>query len=202
MPVVGPRALKFIGPLNAAMQEFGIDTPERKRMFLAQVAHESNQFKSMAENLNYSPFGLVSTFNTKTNIRFSPAQAQAFGRTVAHPANQQMIADIAYANRMGNGDVQSGDGWKYRGRGIIQLTGRTNYVACMMGTGIDCVQFPDLLEQPAEACRAAAWFWKSNGLNELADKGDFHRITKIINGGYNGMDDRLAFYAQASKVIV
>ena len=197
MPVVGARALKFIEPLNAAMREFEIDTPDRMRDFMAHVAHESGQLKRVVENLNYTPDGILATFGA----RFTRAEALQFGRTETQPANQVAIASIAYGNRMGNGPAKTGDGWKYRGRGLIQITGRENYIACMMGTGIDCVERPELLEEPVEACRSAAWFWKSRGLNALADKGDFHRQTKIVNGGYNGLEERLHFRAEARKVI-
>jgi putative chitinase len=201
MPAAGTRCLRFIDPINEGMREFGIDTMNRKRYFLAHVAHESNQLKTLVESLNYRPEAILATFNTAKVQRFTRAQAEQFGRTDAHPANQEAIANIAYANRMGNGDVESGDGFRHRGRGLIQTTGRDNYLACMLALDIDCVAHPELLEQPLEAARAAGLFWHQNGLNALADKGDFHRVTKIINGGYKGLAERMAFLDAASRVI-
>lgn len=162
MPVVGPRALKFIDPLNAAMEEFGINTPARQRSFLAQIAHESGQ------------------------LRYT----------------QEIASGIRYEGRKDLGNTQKGDGVKYKGRGLIQVTGRANYTKCMMALDIDCVEHPELLEEPINACRSAAWFWKSHGLNELADLGDQTKVTKRINGGTNGLAERLMFYDNARKVIV
>lgn len=202
MPRVGPRAALFIRPLNAAMEEFKINTLSRQRMFVAQIAHETGQLSRLAESFDYTPERMRAVFNTSHIERFTPDQGELYGRTDKYPANQQKIASIAYANRMGNGDPSTGDGWKYRGRGLIQTTGRDNYLATMLALDIDCIEHPELLEQPVGACRSAAWFWKSHGLNELADKGDFHRITKILNGGYNGMEERLAFLKAAERYII
>lgn len=199
MPKSGSRAGVFINPLNDAMAEFEINTPARVASFLPQIAHESGQLTRVVESFNYRPEAIIDTFNTSKNERFSRALALQYGRTDDHPACQQHIANIAYANRMGNGASWTGDGYRYRGRGLIQITGRDNYVACMMALDIDCVARPELLELPVNACRSAAWFWKTNGLNALADKGDFHRITKIINGGYNGLEERLVFFAISRK---
>lgn len=201
MPAAGTRCLRFLDPINEAMREFGIDTMLRKRYFLAQIAHESGQLTRVVESLNYKPDAILARFNTSKITRFTREQADRLGRTDDHPADQQAIANIAYANRMGNGAVESGDGFKYRGRGMIQTTGRDNYLACMLALDIDCVEHPELLEQPQAAARSAALFWKQNGLNALADKGDFHRVTKIINGGYSGLAERMAFLDAASRVI-
>lgn len=201
MPAAGTRCLRFLDPLNEAMREFDIDTMNRKRYFLAHVAHESGQLKTLVESLNYRPDAILSTFNTSKVQRFTRAQAEEYGRTDAHPANQEAIANIAYANRMGNGDVESGDGFRHRGRGLIQTTGRDNYLACMLALNIDCLDHPELLEEPEAAARAAGLFWKQNGLNAVADKGDFHRSTKVVNGGYKGLVERMAFLDAASRVI-
>ncbi|MGP5481154.1 glycoside hydrolase family 19 protein, partial [Pseudomonas helleri] len=111
----------------------------------------------------------------------------------------EQIANNVYAGRMGNS--APGDGWKYRGRGLIQLTGKTNYRRCGEALGLDLLTQPELLEKPQHACMAAAWFWGSNGLNSLADKGDIETITQRINGGLTGLADRQAIYARALKVL-
>ncbi|MEK9207537.1 MAG: glycoside hydrolase family 19 protein, partial [Patescibacteria group bacterium] len=105
--------------------------------------------------------------------------------------------NCVYANRIGNGNETSGDGWRYCGRGIIQITGKDNYKTCGIGLGLDLISSPELLEQPANAFRSGAWFWKSHNLNSLADKGDFLGITRIINGGTIGQEDRERYYIHA-----
>lgn len=197
MPLSGTNADVFLGPLNAAMGEFGIDTPSRQAAFMAQVAHESKQLSALEENLNYRPQAILDTFNTKSLTRFTHAQAEMYGRTAEHPANQRMIANIAYANRGGNGDVASGDGWKYRGAGLIQLTFRNNHEACANHFGVAHDLFGAWVRTPEGASRSAARYWRSNGLNELADAGDFVRITIRINGGLNGQADRVALWDSA-----
>ena len=111
----------------------------------------------------------------------------------------QLIASIVYGNRMGN--TAPGDGWKYRGRGLIQITGKGNYRACGEALGLELVAEPELLEKPQHACMSAAWFWATNGLNTLADAGDLYQITQRINGGQNGATDRQALYTRALKVL-
>ena len=114
---------------------------------------------------------------------------------------QEDIANLTYAGRMGNGDAASGDGWRYRGRGLIQITGRANYIACGEGLSLDLIKQPELLEKPQHACMSAAWFWATKGLNTLADAGQFDKITQRINGGQNGAADRQVLYARALKVL-
>jgi putative chitinase len=191
MPSGGSKIDKYVDPLNAAMLEFDINTPSRQAAFIAQIAHESGQFSHIKENLNYSASGLIKTFGKYFNAKTAQQYARA----------PQSIANRVYANRMGNGDFASGDGWKYRGRGLIQLTGRTNYQSCGQGLGIDLLSNPDALLDPAIACRSAAWFWKINGLNELADAGKFETITRRINGGTNGLEERKFFYERAKKYL-
>lgn len=159
LPYARQKASIFIDPLNAAMQEFDINTAARQAAFIAQCGHESGSFVYMEE----------------------------------------LASGTAYEGRKDLGNVQKGDGVRFKGRGIIQITGRANYLECSKALFGDdrLIQFPELLEDPAIACRSAGWFWKSRGLNELADVGDFKRITKKINGGYNGMEDRLAHYQRA-----
>jgi putative chitinase len=119
----------------------------------------------------------------------------------ARARQPEKIANIAYASRMGNGNAASSDGWTYRGRGLIQITGRANYQECGDDLGIDLIGNPDLLIQPQYAALSAAWFWELNGLNELADRDQFNSITRRINGGLNGLQDRLLLWARARAVL-
>lgn len=185
-------AEKWIDPLNKAMGRFEINTPARAAAFIAQVGHESSLLTHFLENLNYSAAGLLSNFNR----HFTEAEAAVYQR------QPEKIANRAYANRLGNGDEDSGDGWKYRGRGPIQITFHDNYAACEVGISVDILDNPDLLLDPENGAASAAWYWKSHGCNELADVGNFREITKAINGGYNGFDRRLALWGAAKKVIV
>lgn len=188
---LGIDAATWLRPLVDAMGLHAIDTPEREAMFIAQCAHESSGFKRLVENLNYSPQGLLATFPRY----FTAAEAVEY----AHDAER--IASRAYANRMGNGDEASGDGWRYRGRGLIQLTGRANYDRCGRALGIDLLAEPEQLEQPLGAALSAAWFWQTNGCNELADAGAFASITRRINGGNNGQAEREAWLAKVRAAL-
>ncbi|SEC24520.1 putative chitinase [Pseudomonas saponiphila] len=179
----------FVPALNAAMSRFKIDSPVRMAAFIAQVGHESGQLTRMVENLNYSAQGLLATWPS----RFTAQTAAAVAR------QPEKIANIVYAGRMGN--TLPGDGWKYRGRGLIQLTGANNYRAAGAALGLDLVNHPELVEQQETAALVAGWFWQSNGLNELADAGQFDKITRAINGGLNGQADRLALRDAAVKVL-
>jgi putative chitinase len=172
----------WLSPLNDALGLYEIDTEQRTAYFLAQVAHESANFTQLEENLNYSPAGLLATFPT----HFTPAESVDF----AH--DPERIANRAYANRMGNGDEASGDGYLFRGRGLIQLTGRTAYRRCTGGLGVNVEAAPEKLTEPLYASLSAAWYWRSNGCNELADAGLFSSITRRINGGLTGEPQREA----------
>lgn len=187
------RADEFLPHLNAAMEEFDIDTHERQSAFLAQAAHESAQLRALVENLNYSAAGLLQTWHR----RFTAAEAEDYAR---HP---ERIANHVYALRMGNGDEASGDGWLFRGRGIFQVTGRGNYAVCSNDLYGDdrLLESPELLEQPEGACRSAGWFWKSRELNKWADSGDFKTLTLRINGGLNGWQERNAYLARANAAL-
>ena len=164
---------------KSLFNKYEVNTSMRIAHFMSQIEHESN-LMPMSENLNYSKERLLIVFPkyfTKDNVdQFSK--------------NPQKIANKVYANRMGNKCEQSGDGWKYRGRGFIQLTGFNNYKALSETSKIDYVNNPDLLLTEADALIAALWFWYSNNLNQLADKDNIILITKRINGGLNGIDDR------------
>lgn len=180
----------FVEPLNSAMDEFEINTPERQAAFLAQVAHESTEMTHLSENLNYSDKGLLITF-TKY---FTPAEAHNYAR------QPERIANRVYANRNGNGDEDSGDGWKYRGSGLIQLTFHDNHKACAEALKKPFEGFGNYLRTPEGACRSAAWFWADfKHLNAYADAGNFQGITKKVNGGLNGETEREAFWVRAKQ---
>lgn len=185
------RAKIWVDALNGAMSRFDINTPARQAAFLAQVGHESALLTRLAENLNYSSNGLLSIFPKY----FSDDDAETFAR------KPEAIANRVYANRFGNGNEASGDGFKYRGRGLIQITFHDNYVAAGNALGIDLERNPSLLMQTDYAAQSAAWYWKSHGCNELADAGDTRSITRAINGGYNGLDERIALNEQASEAL-
>jgi putative chitinase len=161
----------------------GINTRLRVAHFLAQAAHESGGFRDRLENTNYSESGLLATFPR----RFSAADAKALAR------KPERIANHAYANRNGNGGVASGDGWQFRGRGLFQLTGRANYAEFAKASGQDVITNPDYLVTTKGAVESACWYWNKHNLNRFADKDDVLSITHVINGGYNGLDERKAF---------
>ena len=181
----------FVDPLNHACIEFDISTAQRIAAFVAQCAHESGNLKFVKENLNYSAQGLCRTFGKY----FTPDTAQKYNR------NPEAIANRVYANRMGNGPEESGDGWRFRGRGLIQLTGHDNYVKCGQGLDVDLMNTPDYLETPEGAARSAGWFWDSRDLNKLADIGDLKTMTKKINGGFIGLEDRITHYDHALHIL-
>lgn len=185
-------AVTYAAPLTAAMTEFGIDTPRRQAMFLAQVGHESGGLARVVENLNYSAEGLMRTWP----LRFRTMEAaESFAR------NPERIANYVYASRLGNGDASTGDGWRFRGRGLIQVTGRSNYAAAGQALGLDLIAAPDLLMMPIPAARSAGWFWAVRDLNGPADAGDLAETTRRINGGLNGLDDRRARYVRACQAM-
>ena len=165
LPNAGRQAGVFVPALNTAMNRFGIVGTPRVAAFIAQVGHESGQFRWLKE--------------------------------LWGPTAQQ----VGYEGRADLGNTVPGDGSKYRGRGLIQITGRANYAACGEALGLDLISKPELLEQPQYAAMSAAWFWSTRGLNTLADQGEFVKITRRINGGLNGLADRQALYDKALKVL-
>lgn len=165
LPNAGRQAGVFVSVLNVAMGKYGIVTRLRIAAFIAQVGHESGQFRWLKE-------------------LWGPTAQQA-----------------GYEGRADLGNKISGDGFKYRGRGLIQVTGRANYAACGDALGLDLINQPELLEQPQYATMSAAWFWSTRGLNTLADQGQFVKITRRINGGLTGQDDRQALYDKALEVL-
>lgn len=183
---------KYLDALNSQLPKFGINTALRVAHFIAQIAHESGSFKYNTENLNYSEKALGAVF-----AKYFPSEELARG----YARQPEKIANRVYANRMKNGDEASGDGWKFRGRGLIQLTGRDNYTQCGFTLKLDLINHPELLANDSKAVvDAAAWFWNLRELNSLADQDDIKRITKLINGGYNGLEDREAYLVRAKEV--
>ncbi len=190
-------AAKYLDLLNAEMEAREINTSQRIAGFLSQIGVESGGLSTVVENLNYSATALQSLFGPK---RISNADAQTFGRTPAHPANQPEIANRIYGGSFGQkqlGNTQPGDGWKFRGRGLKQITGRANYRACGKDLSLDLESNPDLLLTPENAVRSAGWFWASKGLNDIADTGDVKAMTLRINGGENGLPERQKLYDAA-----
>ncbi|TBM15507.1 glycoside hydrolase family 19 protein [Hafnia paralvei] len=187
-------AARWFPHIDAAMKEFGITAATDQAMFIAQVGHESGGFRQVVESLNYTPGALVTVFGK----RITQQQANALGRTTAQSARQDAIANLVYANLLGN--KASGDGWKYRGRGLIQITGLNNYRACGAALKLDLVTKPELLELDQHAARSAAWFYVSNGC--MAYGADVYRVTQIINGGLNGIDDRKVRYNKARAALL
>jgi putative chitinase len=186
------QADKWLDALNATAEQFDINTPERIAGFLSQIAHESAGFTATSENLNYSADALCRVWPTRFNA----------GNVAEYARNPQKIANKAYCDRMGNGPESSDDGWKYRGKGLIQLTGKDNYQRFSDATGVDAVENPELLAEPELAALSAGWFWSTNGLNALADAKDVVGMTKRINGGTHGLDDRQAKYAAVLSSMV
>ena len=186
----------FLPALNRAMLRWKIDSRLRAAAFLAQIGHESGQLRVLVENLNYSAEALVRTWPSRFTAQTAPAYAR----------QPEKIANRVYGGRMGNGPEASGDGWRYRGRGLIQLTGRNNYRAAGAALGLPLEDQPGLLEQAAHAAQSAAWWWAKHGLNELADAGRIQDIGSIINTGKpgrvpHGAAERKALYDIAVRVL-
>lgn len=177
--------------LEKLLPDYDINTPHRVAAFVAQCAHESGNFKAIKENLNYRAETLG-----KVWPRLFPADV---AEQYAH--NQEAIANRAYADRMGNGDEASGDGFRYCGRGLIQLTGKNNYQAFADSVEMAIEDVPAYLATFEGAVQSACWFWESQNLNQLADAGDVLTMTKRINGGTIGIDDRMARYTRALEIM-
>lgn len=184
---------KYVEPLYATASYYDIlDTKERTAAFLAQLAHESGGFNLIAENLNYSVDGLLRVFP-----KYFPNRqiAEQYAR------KPEKIANRVYANRMKNGDEASGDGWKFRGRGLIQITGRDNYTRFAQSLERDLDDAVAYIETPTGATVSAGWFWDTNKLNSYCDKNDFVGLTKRINGGTIGLSDRIEHYNHVVKML-
>lgn len=188
-------------PMLATFERFDISTPERQAGFIGQCQHESGNFKRVRENLNYSARALKSMFGKH---RISHEDADKYGRTDDHAADKRMIANCIYGGEWGAknlGNTETDDGWNYSGRGVIQLTGRANYQQLSDAVGVDFVASPHLLEQPEYAILSAGWFWDSKKLNQYADQQDWLTVTKRINGGTIGLEDRVAHIEHALSVL-
>ena len=183
---------KWLDPLNATFAKYDISTPVRQAFFVGQCAHESNNFKVIEENLHYSAQALMRVWPS----RFSD---QATADKYAN--NPEKIANKVYAGRMGNGNEESGEGWAFHGRGLIQLTGKDNYKNCGDALKLNLIVEPNNLLMPQYAALSAGWFWSKVGLNTLADTQDTDTMTKRINGGLLGLDDRKAKIAKAISVL-
>ena len=177
-------------PLNQVFVKYDIGTPKRQAAFIGQCAVESANFTRLQENLNYSAQRLTQVWPSRfPNISMAEPYAN----------NPEKLANFVYAGRMGN--LQDGDGWKFHGRGLIQLTGRENYANCGSGVGVDLIDNPDLLLTPKYAVLSAGWFWNKKGLNALADTQEYGAITRRINGGLTGLDERIAKITKALQVL-
>jgi putative chitinase len=181
--------------LEQLLPDYEINTPQRIAAFIAQCAHESGEFTALKENLNYKPATLRKLF-----AKYFPTDELA-NEYCAKPNKQEAIASRIYANRMGNGDEASGDGYKYCGRGLIQLTGKSNYVAFADSLQITPEEASAYLATFEGAAQSACWFWETNNLNQWADKGDILTLTKRINGGTIGLEDRIKHYEHALHVL-
>jgi putative chitinase len=182
----------WIEAFDQLLPDYEINTPKRVAAFIAQCAHESGGFKFLKENLNYKAESLMKTFPKYFSDRDT---ANAYAKQPAKIANR------VYANRMGNGDEASGDGFKYCGRGLIQLTGKSNYSWFAASLEISPEEASAYLETFEGAAQSACWFWESNNLNVEADAGDIKKMTKKINGGYIGLDDRIKHYEHALHIL-
>lgn len=176
--------------LGNLLPNFDITSSLRVAMFIAQTGHESGNYNEIEENLNYSAKGLSETFSSYFKD----------GINVDDYANQpQKIANLVYSNRMGNGDASSNDGWNYRGRGILQVTGKSNYNLCSIALYGDnrLLATPELLLSQEGAVASACWYWQTHNLNTFSDTGNINEVTRLINGGYNGLADRQEKYTKA-----
>jgi putative chitinase len=184
-------AEKWCIPLQFTCDKFEINTLERIAGFLAQCGHESGGFRFTSEDLHYRAEALTRSWPS----RFPPGVAESYAM------QPEKIANRAYCDRMGNGDEASGDGWKYRGRGLIQLTGADNYASFSLDADNEALSDPDSVAEPELAALSAGWFWSKNGMNALADNKDIVGMTRRINGGTNGLDDRQMRYSRLISVL-
>ena len=180
--------------LNKLLPDYGIDTPQRMAAFLAQCAHESGGFVFLKENLNYRAASLRKIFP-----KYFPTDALA-NQYAGLPNKAEAIANRIYANRMGNGSEESGDGFRYCGRGLIQLTGRNNYESFADSIESTPEEVSEYLQTFEGAVQSACWFWETNNLNQFADTDDIKTMTKRINGGFIGLEDRIKHYEHAKHI--
>lgn len=188
---------EWVDALNETFERFQIDTPMRQASFIGQCGHECANFKVLEENLNYRAATLLKLFprTAKRTWGFTPEEAAAYER------QPKKIANRIYGNRMNNRDEASGDGWRFRGRGCIQLTGSANYHHAGKALGVDFIMEPDLVATPKYAAMTAGWFWNTHKINQFADVQDWVTMTKRINGGTIGLDDRIKHIMQALQIL-
>jgi len=187
----------LVDPFNETFQRFGILTPAQQASWIGQCGHECGNFRILEENLNYRAPTLLKLFpkTPKRQWGFTPEEAAAYEK------QPQKIANRIYSNRMGNRDESSGDGWRFRGSGFLQLTGHSNFYHAGQALGVDFVMQPELVRTPMYAAQTAGWFWQTHKLNQYADKGDFLTMTKRINGGTIGLEDRIKHINHALHVL-
>lgn len=186
--------------LQGTCKAYDITTPRRLAGFLSQIGHESQNLSKVEESLNYSVDGLLGTFKRH---RISEADCRLYGRAPGRPANQEAIANLVYGGEFGRtrlGNTEPGDGWKFIGRGLKQNTGRDNYTRCGYALREDFINHPERLLLPVNAALSAGWFWFVNRLNVLADKGDVPAMTKVVNGGDLGLEQRTALWHAGLQV--
>lgn len=182
----------WLEPLNETFKRFNINTPLRQAAFIGQCGHECANFKILEENLNY---------RAETLIRIWPKRFPSLEFAKQYERNPKKIANSVYANRMGNRDEASGDGYRFRGRGCLQTTGSANYFHAGKALGVDLIMEPDLLSTPKYAALAAGYFWDTHKLNQFADSRDYTTMTKKINGGTIGLQDRIKHIEHALEVL-
>ena len=185
-------SVDWVEPLEEVFHRYEINTPERQAAFIGQCAHESMNFTKLEENMNYSAEGLMKTW---------PSRFPTLESAKPYHRNPEKIANKVYAGRMGNGPEETGEGWLYHGRGLIQLTGKDNYTLAGDALGMDFVHSPDYVLVPKYAALTAGWYWNKRQLNKEADAKDFTGMTKKINGGTIGLDDRIAHIKHAQEVL-
>ena len=183
---------KWLGPLEETFAKYDISTTQRQACFIGQCQHESENFTKLEEGLNYSASRLMAVW---------PSRFPSLDVAEQYANNPEKLANKIYSGRMGNGNEESGEGYAYRGRGLIQMTGKEAYANCGSGLGMDFIGDPNWLVDPKYATLSAGWFWNKKGLNALADSGDIETMTKRINGGLLGLDDRKAKIAKAREIL-
>ena len=182
----------WVDPLNETFERFDISTPIRQACFIGQAGHECGNFRILEENLNY---------RAETLMRVWPKRFPTLEFAKQYERNPQKIANMVYANRMGNRDEASGDGYRFRGRGAFQTTGHSGYYHAGQALGVDFVMQPDLVATPQYAALTAGFFWNTHKLNQFADARDYKGMTKKINGGFIGLDDRIKHIEQALAIL-
>jgi putative chitinase len=214
LQTIMPRGAKvahlYLDWLNKTLVEFGIQSEKAVEAFLAQIAVESNHLTAVSENLNYSAEGLANTWPARYAAKDGSGhylynkntrRLEPNGKALLLHRNPIAIANHCYAGRLGNGDEASGDGWRFRGAGFIQTTGKANQLRVALHFDIDPEKVGDWLRTPEGACRSAGLFWRDNGLSALAEAGKFTAVSQKVNGGDNGRDERLAAWGITKEVI-